>query len=46
MEDTGELAIGDLAPDIRLPANNGHEIALADYRDRVHVVLFFVRAYQ
>jgi len=46
MDDTSELAVGDLAPDVRLPANNDTEIALADYRDKAHVVLFFVRAYQ
>lgn len=47
--DTGhasKLVIGDLAPDFRLPANDDREIALADYRGRAHVVLFFVRAYQ
>jgi len=45
-DDTSGLAIGDLAPDVRLPTNNDREIALADYRDRAHVVLFFVRVYQ
>ena len=46
MDDTSELAVGDLAPDFRLPASTDHQIALADYRERTHVVLFFVRAYQ
>jgi thioredoxin-dependent peroxiredoxin len=42
---SGELAVGDPAPDFRLPAGNGREIALSDYRGQAHVVLFFVRAY-
>lgn len=41
----GELATGDPAPDFRLPASDGHEIALSAYRGTAHVVLFFVRAY-
>jgi peroxiredoxin len=41
----GELDVGDAAPDFHLPSGDGREIALADYRDRSHVVLFFVRAY-
>jgi len=45
-DDIGELAIGALAPDVRLPSNNDNEITLADYRDRAHVVMFFVRVYQ
>lgn len=45
LEDTSELAVGDFAPDFRLPANTGREIALAEYRGRAHVVLFFVRAF-
>jgi peroxiredoxin len=45
-EDTGDLNIGDLAPDVRLPSGSGNEVALADYRGKAHVVLFFVRAYQ
>ena len=44
-EHTSELAVGDLAPDFHLPASTGREIALGEYRDRAHVVLFFVRAY-
>jgi peroxiredoxin len=43
---SGELAIGDLAPDFHLTAGDGHEVALADYRDRLHLVLFFVRAFE
>jgi peroxiredoxin len=41
-----ELAIGDTAPDFRLPAGPDREIALADYRGKAQVILFFVRAFQ
>lgn len=40
-----ELAVGSQAPEFRLPANDGREIMLADYRDKVLVALFFVREY-
>jgi peroxiredoxin len=42
---SSELTIGDTAPDFRLPASAGREIALGDYRGRKHVVLFFVRTH-
>jgi peroxiredoxin len=42
---SGEPAVGDLAPDFRLPTGDGHQIALSEYRGKAHVVLFFVRAY-
>ncbi len=45
-EHTTAVDVGELAPDFHLAASTGREIALADYRDRSHVVLFFVRAYQ
>jgi thioredoxin-dependent peroxiredoxin len=44
-DQSGELAVGDPAPDFRLPAGDGREIALSAYRGKAHVVLFFVRAY-
>ena len=44
-DQSGELAIGDFAPDFHLPAGDGREIALSAYRGKSHVVLFFVRAY-
>ena len=44
-DQSGELAVGDAAPDFRLPTGDGREIALSAYRGRAHVVLFFVRAY-
>ena len=46
LEHTSALAVGDLAPAFHLPASTSREIALGDYRERAHVVLFFVRAYQ
>lgn len=45
-DETGDLGVGDLAPDVRLPSAAGNEVALADYRGKAHVVLFFVRAFQ
>ena len=42
---TTELNVGSPAPDFKLPANDGREIALADYRGKSSVVLFFVREY-
>jgi hypothetical protein len=44
-DESQELAIGDPAPDFRLPASTGGEIALSASRGTAHVVLFFVRAY-
>jgi peroxiredoxin len=40
-----ELNVGSPAPDFKLPANDGREISLTDYRDKTHIVLFFVREY-
>jgi peroxiredoxin len=37
-----ELEVGSAAPDFKLPANIGGEIALNDYRGK-KIVLFFVR---
>lgn len=39
-----ELIVGETAPDFRLPANTGSDIALSDYAGK-KVVLFFVREY-
>jgi peroxiredoxin len=39
------IEVGSIAPSFRLPASTGGEIALADYRERANIVLFFVRAY-
>ena len=42
---TDELNIGSPAPEFKLPANDGGEIALSDYRGKAPIVLFFVREY-
>lgn len=41
-----DLAVGDPAPDFRLTAGDGREIALSEYRGTVNVVIFFVRAFE
>lgn len=38
---TTALAVGTPAPDFRLPAAQGPEVGLADYRGKRHVVLWF-----
>ena len=45
MTDTPDLAIGTLAPEFSLPSSGGSNIALADYRAKSKVYLFFVREY-
>ncbi|HEX6305400.1 MAG TPA: hypothetical protein VFZ76_14495 [Anaerolineales bacterium] len=45
-EESRELEVGSAAPEFRLPASTGGEIGLGDYRDKSHVVLFFVREYR
>jgi peroxiredoxin len=45
MIETGSIEVGSRAPDFRLPSSHGDVIALADYRGKANVVLFFVRAY-
>jgi peroxiredoxin len=45
-DSTGDLNVGDTAPDFHLRDGAGREIALSDYRGHKHVVLFFVRAFQ
>ncbi len=40
-----ELEVGSQAPEFRLPASDGREIVLADYRGKALVGLFFVREY-
>ena len=44
-DSSDDVAVGDLAPDFRLPATTGGEITLSAYRGTAAVVLFFVRAY-
>ena len=35
------ISVGDVAPDFRLPALRGGEVALSDFRGKKNVVLFF-----
>lgn len=44
-EDGIEAKIGSFAPDFKLPATNGSEIALSDFRGKSNVILFFVREF-
>jgi peroxiredoxin len=45
MAENPELTVGSMAPDFSLPAGDGTEIKLADFRSKKNVVLFFVREY-
>ncbi|MCC7117898.1 MAG: redoxin domain-containing protein [Anaerolineales bacterium] len=38
-----EAKIGSLAPDFSLPASNGQEITLTNFRGKSNVVVFFIR---
>lgn len=40
-----DLTIGSLAPEFSLPASNATEIALANFRSKNNVYLFFIREY-
>ena len=43
--DEPEIAVETLAPQFSLPASTGGEIALADFRMKSSVYLFFVREF-
>lgn len=43
--DSIDSKIGSIAPDFKLKASNGQEIALSDFRGKSNVILFFVREY-
>ena len=45
MTDFPDLIIGSQAPEFSLPASNGSEIALANFRSKKNVYLFFVREF-
>jgi peroxiredoxin len=45
MADYPEPTIGSIAPDFSLPASNGVEIKLADFRSKSNVALFFIREF-
>ena len=38
-----DAKIGSLAPDFKLRATNGQEVALSDFRGKSNVILFFIR---
>ncbi len=38
-----DAKIGSIAPDFKLRATNGQEIALSDFRGKSNVILFFIR---
>jgi len=43
--DSIDAKIGSFAPDFKLHATNGQEIALSDFRNKNNVILFFIREY-
>ena len=45
MTDNLDITIDLLAPEFKLPASTGSEIALADFRSKNNVYLFFVREF-
>ena len=45
MAENPEVTIGTTAPDFSLPASNGSEVRLADFRSKKNVVLFFIREF-
>jgi len=38
-----QIGVGQVAPSFRLPSGQGPEVALADYRDRKNVILWFTK---
>lgn len=46
MPDDGmEIKIGSVAPDFNLESSDGTVVHLSDYRNRKHVVLYFMREF-
>ncbi len=45
MADEPNITVGSIAPEFTLPASNGTEISLADYRNKNNVYLFFIREF-
>jgi len=45
MNDYPDIIIGSLAPEFSLPASNGTEISLVNYRSKSNINLFFVREF-
>lgn len=44
-KDSIDAKIGSYAPDFRLQATDGRELALSEFRGRSSVILFFIREY-
>jgi peroxiredoxin len=45
MSDISDLIVSSIAPEFSLPANNGNQIGLVDFRSKNNVYLFFVREF-
>jgi len=45
MIDFPDLTVGSLAPEFNLSASTGSDIALANFRSKKNVYLFFVREF-
>jgi len=43
--DSIDAKIGSFAPNFKLLATNGQEIALSDFRNKNNVILFFIREF-
>lgn len=41
-----EVREGLTVPDFRLRSGSGEEIGVEDFRDKAHLVIFFVREYE
>lgn len=44
-EDLAQIEVGVIAPDFSLESSDGSMIRLADYRERSHVLLYFMREF-
>jgi len=44
-DDTAEIEVGSVAPNFSLEANDGKVVQLVGYRERKHVVLYFMREF-
>jgi len=45
MNEPSGVTMASLAPEFSLPAGNGNEIRLTDFRSQKNVVLFFIREF-
>ncbi len=44
-DEAEKLAVGSTAPDFLLPAANGSQIKLSEFRGKGNLVLYFMRAF-